>query len=145
MIEHDLESTPLEIKTDSELGSGDRVDLEFFDSDGDQAGGLALYISSPLKYHIPYCMSGYAEFDTTPPSDKDKVWRVTIDRKSSTLVYLLIHCNNELVLDRGISSSRCDGSYDYTIWGREIDQIAFFVTDTASDAYRPYKPGKCYV
>ena len=145
MIEHDLENTPLEIKTDSEVGSEDRVYVFFFDSDDNSAGGLSLYFSSPLKYGISYCMSDYAEFDTTPPSDKDKVWRLTIDRdQSSTLVNLLIHCNNQLVLQRVIASSRCD-SYSSTRWSREIDQIAFPDYETGSDAYRPYKPGKCYV
>ena len=120
------------------------MDVWFYDSDDYPAGRLLLSFSSPLEYYIYPCMSGGAEFDTTPPSDKDKVWRVTIDRESSTLVNLLIHCNNQLVLEREISSSRCD-SYSSTRWSREIDQIAFHRHDSASDAYRPYKPGKYYL
>ena len=142
LIEFNLESSPLELQTDSELGSEDRTDVTFFDSDINLAGGLILSFYSPLRYRISDCMSYYAEFDTTPPSDKDKVWRVTIDRERSYLVNLLIHCDNQLVLERGISSSKCDSRYNNTVWGREIYQISFTSTDTASDAYRPYKPGK---
>ena len=112
-----------------------------FLSEDNPAGGIRLNFS-PFKYRIPDCMSDPVELDTTPPNATDKVWRLTIDRiKAGHLVNLTIHCNSKLVLERGISESKCDGAYSNTKWSRNIDKIAFLQTDTASVAYRAYKPG----
>ena len=115
----------------------------FYESN--EAGGLQIFFSSPIKYRIKYCMSDPAEFDTAPTTDKDKVWRLTINRKFSSVTFLLIHCNNVLVLRRGISSSpkRCS-QHDSERWDRVKEAIAFPGDDTASKFYRPYEPGNSF-
>ena len=117
--------------------------MEFYDSDDNLAGRIRVNFSDPLnfKYRIPDCMSDPAEMDSAPTPDKNKVWRLTIDRRDDYVVHLIIHCNKELVLNHTISSSNCDGSYLNEIWIRKISSIGFTLHDNASDNYRPYKPG----
>jgi hypothetical protein len=139
---YNLEEKPLDIKTDSLPGSDDMVDLLFFD-DGDPAGGLQIFFTDPPQYQIKHCTANNAEFDTAPPSVKDKIWRVTIvsRRKDIYKVKLRVHCNNEKVLDREVNRNSCsDGERE---WSRKVTHIGFPVgSDTASDGYRAYKkPG----
>ncbi|KAL5263960.1 hypothetical protein ACHWQZ_G005151 [Mnemiopsis leidyi] len=47
----DLEKTPLEIKTNSTLESGDYVAVLFYNSQGEDAGGVYIYFTStPRRY-----------------------------------------------------------------------------------------------
>ena len=49
-IKYDLENSPLQIKTDSDVGSDEVVKLLFSDAGEDNAGGLLLSFSSPPQY-----------------------------------------------------------------------------------------------
>ena len=138
-IDFNLESTPLEITTDSELGSNDWVDLWFYSSGGDHgagwAGGISLKFSpATVRYFLLDCSSGYTGL-TTLPSDRFKVWRVSLIRTSG--VTLLLHCNDVEVLRVGISGDVCDRiDWSYP-WSRTVEQIYFAIaSDSASDFYR---------
>jgi hypothetical protein len=50
-MNYDLEKYPLEIKTDSEVGSGERLKVNFKSSEGQSAGGLVLvFNSTTIRY-----------------------------------------------------------------------------------------------
>ena len=140
--EIDLETTPLEIKTNSTIGSGDLVYVDFYTSGGDEVGGVRISFTSTPVYFIRYCMSSYTSFPGNLPTDVEKVWRITLNRNSG--IRLLIHCNNVEVLNFFMSYYSCyywSESYsDY--WSRNVGKIQFhYYYDTASDHYRAGQPG----
>ena len=137
----DLETIPLEIKTDSTIGSGDEVWVEFT-SDNSYVGEFGIYFSSTPQYYISFCMS-YTDFPVSLPSDVEKVWRITLNRNSG--IRLLIHCNNVEVLNILMSDNTC---YSYsswsTYWNRNVERIWFHHSDTASDYYRAGQSGTTF-
>ena len=139
-IDFNLEQYSLNIKTDSTLGSDDKVVVNLYTSQGDTVGALHLYFTSTPEYYIGACSSGLTNFPTNLPSANDKVWRVTLTRTSG--IRLVVHCNEEEVLNILISDSTCDNSDWSTTWSKEIAKIKFRSTDTASDYYQT-QPGTC--
>ena len=126
----DLETTPLEIKTDSTIGSGDEVYVNFCTSGENWIGLVKISFSSTPQYYIYPCMhyNSYANFSVSLPTKIEKVWRIALDRTSG--IRLLIHCNNVEVVNILIS----DWSY---YWSRTVGKIWIFpYDDTASDYYR---------
>ena len=131
-IEWDIESTPLEIRTNSVPGSDDQV-IVFFYPAGGVAGGLWLYFTSTLKYSLSYCTTSRYNFPVTPPSAADKIWRITLTRTAG--VRLVIHCNDVEVLNTLLSEATCSYSQWSTNWNKDVTKIKFHSTDTASDYY----------
>ena len=136
-MDWDLESTALEIKTDSVLGSNDEVSLHFRSSLEDSSG-LVIHFSSTPNLWISFCSTQRMNFATTLPSAKDKVWRITLNKETG--IRLQIHCNEVEVFDLIMSDSSCGDSRWSKNWGGDIVIVQFTVGDTASDFYRP-KPG----
>ena len=137
--EIDLETTPLEIKTDS----GDQVYVQFFTSGRDYVGYVQIRFPSTPKYYIYNCMSSlsYTNFPVSLPTEVEKVWRITLNRNSG--IRLLIHCNNVEVLNFLMSSSTCSDSRWSTYWSRTVGKFWFNPHyDTASDYYRAGQSGK---
>ena len=136
----DLETTPLEIKTNSTLGSGDKVRLYFFNSKRKWAGGFRIHFSSTLQYLLDFCnlINHYTNFPSNPPTAVHKVWRISLTRTSSAR--LQVHCNNVEVLNL-LPSETCDMSDWEDFWSREVEEIVFDTLDTASDFSRPYQQG----
>ena len=131
----DLKNSPLEIKTNSVLGSGDDIDLHFSSSVG-YPSGLVISFDSQPRLWISFCSSkamGY--FQKPLPSDKDRVWRITLNKETG--IRLQIHCNEVEVLDFIMSDSTCKDSSWRKNWGGDIVIVQFTDTDTASDCYRP--------
>jgi hypothetical protein len=131
-IDHDLENTPLEIKTDSKLGSGDITYVQFRDSQGSNAGGFAIKFDSPPTNWIEYCNEGWTNFPTDLPKAKNKVWRITITRISG--IRLIVHCNEKEVLNHLMSQCH------YSDWENfnEVAKILFHPSlNTATDNWRP--------
>ena len=141
LIDFNLEKYSLNIKTDSTIGSNDVVHVQFRTSQGYYAGALKLYFFSTPQYWIGACSSGNTNFPTNLPPGKDKVWRVTLTRTSG--IRLVVHCNEEEVLNALMSDSTC-GSNDWSTsyWSKEVAKIMFLSGDTASDYYQP-QPGSC--
>ena len=140
MIDFSLEQYSLVLKTDSTLGSMDKVRLYLYTSQGNIAGGLILYFNSTPQYYIWSCSSGYTNFPTNLPPGKDKVWRVTLTRTAG--IRLVVHCNEEEVLNILMSDSTCANSNWSAYWSKELAKIKFHSDDTASDYYQP-QPGSC--
>ncbi|XP_063685596.1 endosome/lysosome-associated apoptosis and autophagy regulator 1-like [Bolinopsis microptera] len=139
-IEWDSESKPLEIKTNSVLGSGDKVFVFFYSAEGPLSGGVVLYFSSTPQYWIPYCSSTSTNFPVKPPSTINKVWSITLTRTAG--VRLVIHCNEVEVLNILISQATCSSSGWSTYWTGYVAKIQFHSSDTASDYYIP-QPEPC--
>ena len=136
-IKRDLESTPLEIRTNSVLGSNDRVEVTLNSAGGESAGRVSLRFTSTLQYDLVWCLS-WTNLPVTPPSATDKVWRITLTRTAG--VRLVIHCNDVEVLNTLLSQATCIDSRWITYWNRDVTKIMFRLSDTASDYYRP-QPG----
>ena len=135
--EWDLESTPLEIKTDSVMGSSDKVAVVLLSGNA-YTGVVYLFFTSPQQYHLSWCTAGNYKFHVNPPSDNDKIWRISLTRTAG--VRLVIHCNEVEVLNTLLSQATCSDSEWSTYWSRDVTKIKFTSSDKASDYYRP-QPG----
>ena len=140
-IDYDVETNPLEIRSDSELKSLDEMYVRFYTSQGDGAGGVVFWLTSTPQYYMYNCTS-WTPIQTNLPSARVKVWRITVIR-SSGITGLQILCNGEEVLNTVISDSVCpDSRWNTYYWNRDIAEIWFSpYYDTMSDYYRPYQPG----
>ena len=137
----DLETTPLEIKTNSTIESGDKVDVYFYNSQGDEAGAVLIYFSSTPQYYLYWCSSSNTNFPSTLPTAVDKVWKITKSPTKTSGKRLQIHCNDVEVLNFVLSSDTCKGDNDWrSYWSRDAEKIFFTEYDTASDYYRLF-PG----
>ena len=134
-INYDLENSPLQIRTDSEIGSNEAVRVSFYNAKREHAGGVSLYFSSSPQYSLYWCTS-YTDFPTALPSETDKVWTIT---RSSDTRSVVIHCNNKEVLNVVLSDSTCSYSDWREHWSRDVEKILFLLIDTASDYYRAGK------
>ena len=105
-ITWNLESRPLEIRTNSVLGSNDRVGV-YFSAGGAGAGGVYLGFTSTPRYLLGGCKS-WTNLPVNPPSPTDKVWRITVTKTAG--VRLVIHCNDVEVLNTLISEATCSDS-----------------------------------
>ena len=134
-IDFDLETTPLYVKTDSEVGSNDEVRLRCYDTSGLNAAGVTIAFYSPPKYALWHCLQWFT-FPDTLPSDAEKVWKITLNKTSG--IRFVIHCNDIEVVNVLVSDYTCNS------WNRDVDTIEFESSDTASDFYstkRPISPG----
>ncbi|KAL5255462.1 hypothetical protein ACHWQZ_G010885 [Mnemiopsis leidyi] len=140
-INYDLENSPLQIKTDSVVGSDEQVRVWFSTAQDDPAGGVVLdFFTSPPQYWLRYCTS-WTYFPTDLPTETNKVWTITLSRVSGE-IRVVITCNTVEVLNVVLSSTTCsdsDWSRDSdwsTIWSKDVEKIYFDSYDTASDYYR---------
>ena len=138
-IPWDLEGTPLQIKTNSTLGSNEHIWVLMFDKDSSFIGGVGVKFTSPnLQYFIGQC-SSWANVPVQPPVEVDKILTIT-----KTETAFIITCNDVEVLNYLLadsSESNCD-----TKWGGDVvQQIQFSSWDRASDLYRAGRRKKsCY-
>jgi hypothetical protein len=136
LIDHDLETIPLEIKTDSTIGSEDLVRVDFYDSRNFRTGGFELTLTNPPQYFVDFCITSDSNFSTILPAATDKIWKLTLNRTSD--IRLIIHCNEEEVLNFLISDSTCSFRHWSYVWNKKVTKIKFDLDrDTASDFYRP--------
>ena len=141
-IDFDLENYPLQIKTDSEVGSKEESRVLFYDAQENLIGGIFLYFTSPPQYYIGYCTSSKVDIANLP-SEAEKVWTITFKRTSDVLT-LVVHCNEVEVVNVVISGKNCAASSWSTVWSRKpAKKILFFSEgdrkDTSSDYYRQGK------
>jgi hypothetical protein len=129
-VDYDLETTPLEIKTDSAMGSGDYLRLNLYNSQGHSAGSLNInFISSPD--YILWCGLSWIKFPNNLPTATDKIWRLTKVRTPD--VRVIVQCNEVVVVNIPMPNSDCS-------WSERVTKIEFEsgkYGDTASDGYRP--------
>jgi hypothetical protein len=137
LIDFDLETTPLEIKTDSSTGIRQEVHLNLYTSRDNYTGEVHIKYSSPHQYWLSGCITFWTNFLTRPTSATVKVWRITITRTPGTRIE--IHCNEVEVLNLLMSNSTCSYSDWSTYWSRKIAKIKFDPTANTAliNQYRP--------
>ena len=135
-IAHNLETTALKIKTDSAVGSGEKMDVILYNSDGGYVGHVYFILSSPPQFLIGACISALTTLRSTLPREIHKVWQLT----KLPGPRIVLQCNGVIVLDITMSKNTCDSS-DWTQWSQEVKQISFTnFFDTASDSYKSAAP-----
>ena len=137
--EYDLENSPLQIRTDSVIGSDERVSLQLLTSQEKYAGGINIRFSSPPIYWLGYCLH-QTNFPSDLPSETDKVWQITFSR-SSGAIRVTILCNDKEIVNMVLSDTTCTRSEWSTKWdiNKTVAIILFQEIDTASDYYRSGK------
>ena len=140
-IDLDLESTPLQVLTDSEIGSGELLWVQFADlsKSSGKGGGISLYFEYQPKYDLGYCESRVHIPVNKLGTDKIRIWTI---KKENTRMKL--YCNGVEIFD--IETQTSTKSDCRTHWLFDCAKMRFASTnegaDTASDFYRKYKSGK---
>ena len=125
-INHDLETTPLQVFTNTELKRSDFVSMKF---------------ESGMYFRVEFCctrfltdLCGYPPFPPHLPEEVHKIW--TISRTKEALTVL---CNGVEVLnlvyaevDKGCSMR----------WSKSSTKIMFRNDDLSSDYMKTLSPGK---
>ena len=125
----------LEIKTDSRIGSNDVLDLRFYTSIQELAGGIKIFFKSTPLIHLHWCTNYRGiNFATSLPPDISKVWRITQISGSRVRIY----CNEVEVLDYTLSDINCSDRIWEDVWKGDVRNMAFS-RGTAADFYRPYQ------
>merc|ERR1712176_43859 len=120
---------PLEIRTNSLLGSGDQIKVRFLTEDRNQAGNLKIKFDSPPSYFIPDCMNLKKGFKLPSSEDGEYIWRVT---KADGRI--IVHCNGEEVINVSYADSAKAACRE--MWSEDTEAIEFMEEDNASDGYR---------
>ena len=138
-LDYNLESFPLEIQTNSTLGSQDQVRVYFYNSANKVAGGVNIYFSNS-KLRLWYCNtnSHYQSLSNVPPA-AEKIWRITVTRTPD--IKVVVHCNGVVVRETWVKGGWCSYKVWHWYWPRTVAKIKFHSSDTASDRYRSY-PGE---
>ena len=139
-IKHDLERTPLQIKTNSEVGSNKELAVYFQTADGDDAGGLLIYFKGTIHFWISSCSESNSNFPSDLPSEADKIWKIILTRTSG--IRLVISCNNVEVVNVVLSDTTCDDNVWSSFWKGDIETLSFPTWDSASDFYGAGKRGQ---
>ena len=130
-ISNDLKAHPLQIKTDSVVGSEEAVYVRPYTDYDYFCGPIMLIFSNPPTYYIGNC-NRYIPFPVTLPVEQAKVWTIT-----QTDTALKVECNDVEVLNYSFSESAIASCL--VAWSHHVKQIDFYY-DTASDGYRQ-QPG----
>ena len=137
-IDFDIESTPLQIQTDSVLGSGDVMRVRFVDVSIDNSIGVRITFSDPPTYGVADCETG-TSFNL-PDKEMYRIW--TFKKLDGTLQLL---CNGLEVFNFNYTDSTTNGDCSDN-WPDNFSHIKFAsgpgVSDTASDIYREFRSGK---
>ena len=138
MINYDLESTPLQIKTDSNIGSNEFTTVALYTEQGADIGYVYFIFSSTPRYFISD-YKGVTDFPTALPSEVNKIWQIT----KLPGPRIILHCNEVMVLDFTLSSECTMRTWKAKWNGKEVHKIMFRGGGTASDYYKP-APGNYF-
>ena len=139
-INYDIEDSPLQIMTDSVVGSEDLLRVGFYTQDDTYCGDIYVKFTDPPQYWIGYCTSNsWVTF--TAPEEQVRTWTIT---KTKTSVVLA--CNGVEIVNYLFSESTRDDRVSH--WSTDATTMKFRSTgdgiDTASDEYRAKPTGKNY-
>ena len=127
------DSVDLSIRTDSVIGSGEKVQVTFYDEDTRDAGTVSIKFLSQIQYAIGGCTSSTPFPAGKLPTQTEKVWRFVYNPAELRAVY---YCNEVEVLNVVLSDSVCSESGWRTWWEKKPTQIHFHSSqDTASEQY----------
>jgi len=130
-MEHNLETTPLEVETKSECSSEDIVILHFQNPDFDDMniGGLEIVFSNPPTYRVAGCSWDFKELPLLP-EETTKIWTISLGVGGKSMT---VACNGETVIDE--DTTDCPES----VWGDKYTSdmlLEFNLVDTASTRFR---------
>ena len=138
-IDFDLQSTPLQIVTDSVLGSGERIRVEFHPQTEGLAHEVGILFTDPPQYYISRCGLGWVTF-SLPDTQVLRTWTITKTNNEA----LSIACDGVEIVSYLFSSS--SDAQCVTRWTTYVVDLKFKAdgsgTDTASDEYRAKPTGK---
>ena len=130
-IPWDLESTPLQITTNSKLGSSEQILVDVFDKDGSNIAYVEVKFLSTMKYFLRYCTDEKTKLPVQPPEERNKIWTI---KKTKTA--LIITCNNVEVLNYRFDGSSFGNDCVRRWDGDVVEEIEFSKLDDASHFYR---------
>ena len=135
-INFDIESTPLQVQTDSAPGSGDLIWVRFIESGWHP--GVKIFLNNMPKYSIGFCPEvGDIQF-SLPGTKKYRIW--TFKKLNNRLKLL---CNGVEIYNFNFANS--DTSDCRNQWSRNFNKISFPSNeenvDTASDFFRRFTDG----
>ena len=136
-IDYDIESNPLQVFTDSAVGSDERMWVRFRGTADSDGAGITVTFTDPPSYEIGHCHAGPTEI--TLPHGIERIWTISKSRTS-----LILHCNGVEISNYEFSESEMTDCAN--IWSPQTEDAFQFginrwnVQDTASDFYRSY-PG----
>ena len=138
-IDISLETTPLEIWTNSTMGSGDSVALKLLSEKEEWLGTLELRFTAPPRFQPLPCMNHYEDLDMSacPSSVPSRVWRISLIRSTEQLM-ITTHCNGEELANFEATGIKCGSSVWNAYWSRSMVKIEFWESDSATDFYRKY-------
>ena len=138
-IEFDLETTKLQVLTDSVIGSKDLTWIQFLDSSVSRGkgGGISIHFETQMRYSLGYCQANNIPHNKLG-TDRNRIW--TIEKVETRMK---LFCNEEEIFDIE-TNSEDDGCR--TRWSFDCAKIKFtsssYEIDNASDLYRKFKTGK---
>ena len=141
-IHFDINSTPLQIQTDSEIGSGEVMWVQFLANS--RGTGISVRFDKTPNYHIGGCetVKDRPEIPLDKLGEKnDRVW--TIEMVNSQV---RLNCNGEEIFDFDPQSTNDGNCKDR--WSLDFNVLKFVdnswnngTKDTASDFYREHTSG----
>nr|AFK75411.1 putative secretory peptide-1 [Pleurobrachia bachei] len=131
-IPWDLETTPLQIKTESTLGSKEEMFVKIYDKDMSYVCEVVVYFSTIMRYKLVPCtgdINTWTDLPVQPPVEVEKIWTFTKTETAFTIT-----CNGVEVLTYQFADSP-HGDCVTKLGGDVVEQIQFLNWDTASDYY----------
>ena len=143
IIQFDINSTPLQIYTDSEIGSGDVMWVQFMGSGN--TVGISVILDSTPNYRIGYCINKPTEIQKNRLGEnKNRIW--TIEQHGTRWQ---LFCNGVKIFDYDTQTSNDEDCRDR--WSSDFTTMRFRQKtnytgrmgdkDTASDLYREHTIG----
>ena len=129
----DINSTPLQVITDSDVGGGDTMHIRFSQSKFSNNGKITVRFSDIPTFSIDYCAANEISLSKLG-NNSNRVWTIKKD-----LSRLRLSCNGEEIFDidtQPIINTDCMGQ-----WPNDLT-VVMFMDDTASDFYRQYTNGE---
>ena len=132
-IDFDLDSAPLQVHTNSAVGSRDILWVRFVELDSDYGPGITLEFNNPPEYIIGLCNPKLISF-TMPCAEEFRIWTIRMQNN-----ILQLSCNGLEIFDLNIAESSKDDCRK--MWSLDFAHFKFGTTDSASDAYRQLNEG----
>jgi hypothetical protein len=147
-LKFDFEKNPLELKMIFEDGVEESQKINFYDANGDDAGGFDIVVNTDKSfgYKIRECQNEDSKFTTQPTWAKEMIWRITKKKAGADDVTLLIHANDKEVASFKIGTPVCKKDTDYSeAWNRVATQIEIHTKSRDSDDPKLAKEYRAYV
>ena len=130
-----MKVAPLQIKTDSSIGSGDVIDVQFTDMGVYPSGGVEITFSDPMTVQFKRCTETPITLTNVPAGD-ERVWNVY-----RVFGRVKIECNDVTVANVKLSS--CTHAERW-VYDRSVDKVIFSASDTASDTFSQKGSLNCF-